>query len=362
MTAAFLAAVVFIDSPVALACSKQVLSLQTQFLSENVSLCSLQDRYQSALQRLQSKGIKEPERIAELHATRFINFPNWIQYRDGHHFDPTNIYQPAPKTWRSWEKAAAYLKVLTDKNARAQQIPPFDLTMMKEIFNRAMDGLSSIWRTDSVIGIAVFHVRAIDEQAAQTLRNFEYKSLIRPNEPLIKWHPTLCFEDRTSVFQNNYLKKIDQAVFKTSEWPDIPVDHYFQDESGEKKQCGFFEYSHADEVPLQMQKWFAMFNQGLKDINNGQGDPLLIAARFQRFFIAIHPYIDGNGRASRFAMDYVLRSLGLPSPIIRNFDSDVSTSEKAWAQELGRGLVMAVNAAEICAINPEINFCQPVPR
>jgi len=65
-------------------------------------------------------------------------------------------------------------------------------------------------------------------------------------------------------------------------------------------------------VPRKMEQWLSDFNIALKDPLT---DPISIAASLKFTFVAIHPFVDGNGRMSRLLAN-VLISHHLPKTIL----------------------------------------------
>jgi len=55
------------------------------------------------------------------------------------------------------------------------------------------------------------------------------------------------------------------------------------------------QVAEPEDVPKRMDKWFKLFNQLLKSTE----DPILAASKLKLGFVAIHPFLDGNGRMSR---------------------------------------------------------------
>ncbi|MBP1991008.1 Fic family protein [Paenibacillus eucommiae] len=72
-------------------------------------------------------------------------------------------------------------------------------------------------------------------------------------------------------------------------------------------------YSSYIQVPLEMElliQWYEAEKQ--------QMHPVQLAAMFHHKLVGIHPFIDGNGRVSRLAMNVILMKRGFPPAIIRN--------------------------------------------
>gem|GEM_PF-2782722 len=86
---------------------------------------------------------------------------------------------------------------------------------------------------------------------------------------------------------------------------------------------GFIVFSIVTSIRpklIKLLKWY-------EDKKNSM-DPVELAAKFQQSFISIHPFVDGNGRTSRFLMDRILAEHSLPPSIIDDQNDDIfKTSE-----------------------------------
>jgi hypothetical protein len=67
-------------------------------------------------------------------------------------------------------------------------------------------------------------------------------------------------------------------------------------------------------------------------------DPIGAAAKFQREFVALHPFGDSNGRTSRILMNRILAEYELPPAILADQNRDISLSPDAWRDEVARGI------------------------
>lgn len=56
--------------------------------------------------------------------------------------------------------------------------------------------------------------------------------------------------------------------------------------------------------------------------NKGKVDPIYLAAVFQRRFVSLHPFYNGNGRTSRLLMNRILLEEGLPPALIEDQNLD----------------------------------------
>jgi hypothetical protein len=358
-----------ISSANASACPEFLMSLRSTHLpSELPDLCTAYDRYHAALEKIEAQGVSPATRIADLHARRLINGPHWEEVKANTDFDVWSVYEPAPLTWQRFEESASYVDTIAEKNLAARKLTPisfrnFFKTHIRE--QKDLNAKAGILRRSGEAGLSIHQANALTSDQSTALQNLEYGGLVHPGVPLIKWHPTQCLEDRTPEFIKTFNEQWPKTLmFYSYQWPDIQPNSFFTDAGGAKKQCGYMIYSEFDEVRPQLKKW-------LKDINSSistwgtqspSGDPVLVAARAQKWLISIHPFTDGNGRISRLMMDLILRSLGLPSPALADQDQDVYTSETASADEVGRGLLRSIKIVEKCAADPRLSECRIVPR
>jgi hypothetical protein len=339
------------SSSLANACPLALKSLNSQFIT-NETLCDLADRYALALQQIEQNGARPADRVAALLAPRMINMSDWLTLREAKNFDPYLIYEPAPKTWKLWENGAKIIDEAAHLNVADQNLKPLTLEQLRQIQKATIADLvptSGNFRQGGEVGRVIYHSVAVTPKQSRALRRVEYKSLLHPERPILRWHATLCLQERLPEFQDqfNNANKI-HSVFDVSQWPDIDPDKFFIDTDGREKQCGYILYADPNEVEPQMEKWLEFINGAITQWN--------------RWFIAIHPFESGNGRTSRFVMDYLLKSLGLPSPLLEDMNEDLYHTEETWAQEIAVGLHRAVLTAESCAEYPQARGCQAVPR
>jgi hypothetical protein len=342
-----------------LACPKKLENLHTQYLAD-IDICSAFDRYHHALKGLEKKALVPAERVGNLMAPRFINLPDWLQRRDATQSSAIKAYGPAPQTWFAWDAAAQIVDQQARQNFLAKDFKAIDVKWLKDLHAFSMQGLletAGKFRLGSEIGAALFRSRALTPEQIRGIRSIEYSSL-----KLVNFHATQCFEDRTSEFKKEYLGQSNRK-FYLSQWPDTDPNVFFTSESGEQKQCGYILYAPIQDVQPELESWLATLNVDANffAIRAVSVDPIMVAARAQRWFISIHPFQGGNGRMSRFAMDLVLKSIGLPAPVLKNMDNDLYSSEPEWAKEVGAGVLRAIEYAEACVQEPSAVGCAVIP-
>jgi hypothetical protein len=74
------------------------------------------------------------------------------------------------------------------------------------------------------------------------------------------------------------------------------------------------------------------------EVNRTVLSPIELAAGFQRRFIQIHPFDNGNGRISRLLMDRILGEYDLPPALLRDHDLDLYLNANEWSQEVAAGV------------------------
>ncbi len=342
------------------ACPPILKNLKTDHLRTG-DLCSTYERYHKALAEMEAKGLVPAERVGNLHAPRMINMPSWKKNREEQNFSPWRVYKPAPQTWGGWENGAAIVDKVIAENLKTNRMQPISIDYVKSLQASSMTNMVKApgkFRDHGEVGLALVRENSLTAAQAKAMLQSEYKSLLKPGQPLTEWRATQCWEDRTPQFRQQW------TGFYTQQWPQIPANQFWTDAKGEQRQCGYIIYADMNEVEPQMKLWEKEINEKLATWGTpaASGDPLLLASRAQRWFISIHPFLDGNGRTSRFIMETIIKSLGLPAPLLSNMDEDIYHTEEEWAKEIGEGLHRAIKYAEYCAKKPDGMGCNIVPK
>ncbi len=328
-------------------CDNALKKFRTNHLDGH-SLCEIQNRYKTSKEKLKQAGVKNPERIGNIFATRFINKRDWITHLSSSgdsEFAAWRVYQPAPTTWGNWAQAAEM--VLSGqtknifKNGSVVDINNWILTLHKIEMNSLLPvERVGVFRTD-VAEIIPLHF--IDNAyTAADIMSIRRNSFVSPKtgEKLMNFALRVCEDLDTSA-----------------------GGFYFQMGShGPMKACGDLTLAHHEEVLAQMNLWSAYVKEGLQTLEKSPGrlDIIELAAMAQQWFTAIHGFIDGNGRTSRLVMDFIFNQYGLPAPILDDMEQDFFQSPHGWADQVGRGLLNSVTALEACVKNKSINGCTEV--
>jgi Fic/DOC family len=350
-----LASISFLASAGALACPENLKNLKTKHL-DGESLCQLSDRLEKVKKELSAKGVTQFDRFSDALAPRFINGPTWEKDKVAKNFNPWMIYDPAPRTWQSWELGKKFVDQSVVENKKTQQVSPITQDWIRGVHRASLTGLygnPGVFRTGGELGLSFWRAWAVNKNwALEMKRGGGYQRQKGNGESLFTWHATLCFEDQTpetlQYMKERQEKKI--ASMDLAYWPEIQGDLYFTDEKGQEKQCGYITYPPANEVELELSRWTEHINSLIQEWNkpNTKIDALTVISRAQRWFIGIHPFVDGNGRTSRFIMDLLVQSLNLPAAILKDMDHDMYLTEDQWAREIGQGLLRSIKIIENC--------------
>jgi hypothetical protein len=87
-----------------------------------------------------------------------------------------------------------------------------------------------------------------------------------------------------------------------------------------------------------------------REIRSGNltDDPIRRATYIQQKTVAMHPFIDGDGRLSRFLMESILHSVGLPFPMMTDFWADTQTSTADYTNLVRNGVARQIGAIKAC--------------
>jgi len=328
--------------------------------SDTPNLCALYDRYHAALKLLRNKGIAVPTRIAAVLAPRFINLPDWEAANAKGNYDPYSVYSPAPTTWAAWEQGRRIAEGISGSNLESGKIAPIKWDWIYKVHLAATAGQGrggAEIRTLPLTGQSVDRDTTLTIGQIHALKNLEYRSLTNKDKSMVGWTATKCIDQikgNDTISNKKYYATQQPLAFQNKTFV----------AAGETRQCGFLQYVDPSEVPGQLQKVQDDVNATTDSWSTSapKSDPLTAAARVQRWFVATHPFDGGgNGRTSRFLMETVLQSEGLPTPILKQMNDDLSTPEGDWAKEIGQGMLRTVQTLEACAADLKKPGCNVVP-
>lgn len=103
--------------------------------------------------------------------------------------------------------------------------------------------------------------------------------------------------------------------------PYLAVDESQVQAMGKGRYLGGVEFTRPEFVEIATAQVLERLNQRLA-MAKSNGEIIYAVAELNRDLIAVHPFLDGNGRAVRLLGDLVLQRYGLPPPLYPN-DNDL---------------------------------------
>ncbi len=118
--------------------------------------------------------------------------------------------------------------------------------------------------------------------------------------------------------------------------------------SGKDMGRAFFEPDTSDptypSITALLNKHFSELAQKAKL----SVDPVTLATQIQQWYVAMHPFIDGDGRTSRYYMEMILNSVGLPFPVLADFWQDTTRSTQDYESIVRQGLSRHIGVVKAC--------------
>jgi Fic family protein len=96
-----------------------------------------------------------------------------------------------------------------------------------------------------------------------------------------------------------------------------------------------FDFTPPEEVPEAMHRLLDRTKAALESIRRNDKDaphPTVVAFDFQREYVTIHPFHDGNGRTARIFSNLLLLSFGYPPAIIKAEDQEKTAYNRLLAE------------------------------
>ena len=133
----------------------------------------------------------------------------------------------------------------------------------------------------------------------------------------------------------------------------IKVKQFTHDSEGGGK--AMLEYPKPEEVRPTLEKLVAELRD---DLAQPGADPIMAAAKFQRKFVALHPFGDSNGRTSRILMNRILADYDMTPAIFADQNHDIDLSPQEWRDEVAKGVARSKKYIESASINSKDNYLQ----
>jgi hypothetical protein len=303
-------------------------------------------------------------------ATRFIDRQDWVKATQSGILDPNFVYNPAPVTWQQWQKVAFDL---VQKSAELMTpLTPETLKMWNRTSISKGASLSFMATGNYTTGVRygknIDLANAISASEVGNLKNFRFSWT---NEHLLDFVPLICEDElgarkglpspdpicqqsitnaKKNRDKNAYLKMLDNdytngIFFFVCSWK--PTDDELKVLLARNKVCGAVSYPRSDIISFGVDAIVKMVNEYISSTKFAE-DPLQFALQAQRELVGLHPFGDGNGRTSRFLMDYITFALGLPPILIQNMDKDLSTELSKYVAQGRKGAHESISLMNQC--------------
>ncbi len=281
--------------------------------------------------KIQEKYIqanKDPHKVYDLVARRFIDRKDW-EFALRMKTPIQEVYSPKPTTWNNWANTT------------------FNLVHKAASENRDLSINDLIaWNHASLEDIFVFMrngAPVIEDEVEKYLRTSVFHQAITR------------FFSSSSALQDHELSAILNFKFLAPDGvkPDMYWEKgYCQDISDEEQEkrnlnCGILSFPHSSVVKATVNHLISLINHFL-NTNKSDEATYMFAVMMQKQFVALHPFADGNGRTSRWVMDYIMLKAGLPLIIHHNMNYDLTTNEISFLSQAKRGSLFGVLTLEQC--------------
>ncbi|MCB9092284.1 MAG: Fic family protein [Halobacteriovoraceae bacterium] len=236
----------------------------------------------------------------ELAYKRFINPNTYNLLIETYH--PLDMYKNSLKQYRAYKTGFETL----------MKIPQGQLElstgMIQDLHRIIMKG---VYRLDEkfLSHVPIINQFVVKAGKFKTFSNFGFHPLKSP----------ISEADYKQIIENPFLKFIE-----------IPFL------SSEDKRRGLILFPSGKKVKEGMENLVKWFNE-----NKDKVHPIYLAAKFQRDFVALHPFYNGNGRTSRLIMNRILYEFGYPPAIVDNHNVDLYVSEDEWVKMVADGVLKA---------------------
>ncbi|KAJ7487758.1 fic/DOC family protein [Mycena latifolia] len=186
----------------------------------------------------------------------------------------------------------------------------------------------------------------IDIPLSKPLHALSSVSLPPPEELLPNKDPSAVAELRNQLFLSHYVAEnatriASSPVFAQPDLHDIQTlsavllrgtmaEKLYENAWGGKLPLGAFRdapimvrshplaiFPYPDEVPALMERFLSWREESHAE---GALHPLILAARYETYFTAIHPFLDGNGRVGRLLAGFYLVQNGFLATSYHNLD------------------------------------------
>lgn len=215
-------------------------------------------------------------------------------------------------------------EIITGLNSRS-----FSSIVLAELEKRARE--ISAFSSTSIEGnpLPLADVKRILKNRPEHIRDSE-KEVLNYNKALVELKDSIG--GKKQIFDLSLILKIHETVMQDliadHRWGLLRQEPVFVNDPMTRKSV-YLPPDHSD-VPGLVDELFQYVRS-----NEDVIDPLILAGIFHKQFVAIHPFVDGNGRTSRLATKVLLARMGLNTFNLFSFENYYNKNVGKYFQEVG---------------------------
>ncbi len=295
------------------------------------SITSIKKRSDLIQKKYTEKGL-DPDYIQDFKARRFIDRKDWafaLRVRT----QLEQVYKPAPSTWKNWQDVA-FKDVLSYSTLNKE-------LSLAEVIKWNLDSLEreQLLNPDGTL--------VYPEEVNSYLRQFVKKDWVQAE-----------FKTQYSALSKEQIQRLENFVVeghrsaKLIKWEKRPCNDFEMP----GKECGNLVYVAPYLVKQYLEEMIKKINLKLSQ-EVTDTEIFKFAIHMQKQIVALHPFIDGNGRISRWIMDYITLKSDLPYILHFNMNDDLTTHELEFEAEAKRGMFHGVLIQERC-LDKDSRYCR----
>jgi len=281
------------------------------FLANHPDECKMHDDYKKLRKEMYQKHGVNVEYLTGYRARRLIEEDKWNESKEENGCHPEKVYDPKPDVWASWEEGAHFLSnLMLDEKLKGKGIK-IDRDFMRDL-----------------------NLHAVKINIMGTLSKLKGSEpgKVREHSLGVPGFVFDCVRDNVKSENVDAVKNFD--IFDDNGDPLVGIIGPALGCPGVDTYSGVVSYSYTSSVEGELNKLFKQIGERVTKLSHGSTEqevsPLEMIADFQRWFVAIHPYGDGNGRTSRFLQDYLMAKMGLPFAPSGMLQDDVLLSKEEY--------------------------------
>lgn len=302
------------------------------FLKKYPDECELSDRYLSLKKNVYDEYNINMDYLTGYRARRLIDKEVWEKEQDRIRCRPERAYLPDPDVWINWEKGAmAVSNILLDEKlapANERNLNLISRERIEDINTQSVNIDIMGWMATTLKGASPGRIRQSSHEV-----------------------PGFTFNCVGAAVKKHHMENVNDFDLLDDNGDPLVTAIYHACPNGDTVQ-GVLSYTATSNVEPELKKLISFVNENINKFRLGTNkpdySPLDFIADTQRWFVAIHPFGDGNGRTSRFLQDYLLAKFGLPYAPSGNLQYDVLLNKEEYRELFKEEMKKTVEELNSC--------------